>query len=333
MGCVAEIAPHVPMATTCKALGLNRATVYRHKERRRGDAPRRPRPRSSPPRSLKAMEKQAVLDLLHSPRFVDQAPASVYAKLLDEGTYLCSVRTMYRLLAACNEVRERRNQLRHPEYRKPELLATGPNQVWSWDITKLKGPSKWTYFYLFVILDIFSRYVVGWMIAHRESGSLARHLIDQTIAAQGIGPDQLTLHADRGSPMKAKPVAFLLSDLGVTKSQSRPYTSNDNPYSESQFKTLKYRPDFPQRFGSMEDAKAHARAFFSWYNNEHRLGLMTPFQVHYGDTTAIQQKRAEVLNQAFQQHPERFVRKVPEPPACPTSGWINPSKNCQDEGA
>ncbi len=258
---------------------------------------------------------------------MDSSPAEVYATSLDEGRYLCSERTMYRILAEHAEIRERRNQLRHPRYTKPELLATGPNQVWSWDITKLKGPAKWTYFYLYVILDIFSRYVVGWMIAHRESATLARRLIADTCAKQGIKDGQLTVHADRGSSMTSKLVAQLLADLGVTKTHSRPHVSNDNPYSESQFKTMKYRPGFPARFGCIEDARGFCRSFFDWYNREHRhggIGLITPEAVHHGRAAAIRACRQRVLEEAYLANPERFVRGRPTPPPLPQAAWINP---------
>jgi putative transposase len=268
-----------------------------------------------------------VVDTLHAPRFIDKAPHEVYASLLDEGSYLCSIRTMYRVLDRHGEVKERRNQLSHPPYRKPELLATGPNQVWSWDITKLLGPVKWTYYYLYVILDIFSRYVAGWMVAPCESAQLAKRLIEQTCKKQQIQTGQLTIHADRGSSMKSKPVAFLLADLGVTKTHSRPHTSDDNPYSEAQFKTLKYRPDFPGRFGSIEDARCFSRGFFPWYNQEHRhngISLLTPEMVHYGRAQQVLQARETVLRAAYDSHPERFVRKVPEPLPLPAAAWINP---------
>jgi putative transposase len=267
-----------------------------------------------------------VLEVLHAPPFVDLAPAQVYAQLLDAGRYLCSERTMYRLLAAHHEVRERRDQLRHPRYTAPQLLATRPNQLWSWDITKLLGPAKWTYFYLYVILDIFSRYVVGWMVAHRESAALAEKLIRTTCARQGITPGELTLHADRGSSMTSKPVALLLADLGVTKTHSRPHVSNDNPFSEAQFKTLKYRPEFPERFGAIEDARACCQIFFPWYNTAHRhsgLGLLTPHDVHYGLAATRRSARAAVLAAAYAAHPERFVAGAPQPPALPTAVWIN----------
>jgi putative transposase len=283
----------------------------------------------SHPRALSVAEQQAVRDVLHSDRFQDAAPAAVYATLLDEGTYLASERTMYRLLAADGETRSRRDQLVHPAYAKPELLATAPNQVWSWDITKLLGPAKWTYFYLYVILDIYSRYVVGWMVAHREQAELAERLIAETLAKQDISADQLTLHADRGSSMTSKPVAFLLADLGVTKTHSRPHVSNDNPYSEAQFKTLKYRPGFPDRFASMEEARAFCQDFFRWYNAEHRhsgIGLLPPQVVHDGQAQDAYDARSQVLATAYAAHPERFVRQAPRPPQLPTAAWINPPK-------
>ena len=273
-----------------------------------------------------------MLDALHGPRFVDKAPRQVYATLLDEGVYLCSIRTMYRILEANGEVRERRNQLRHPSYAKPELLATGPNQVWSWDITKLLGPAKWTYFYLYVILDIFSRYAVGWMVATRESKALATRLIDETIRKQRVESGQLTLHADRGSSMKSKPVAMLLADLGVTKTHSRPHTSNDNPFSESQFKTLKYRPEFPDRFGSIHDARAFCESFFPWYCAEHYhsgLGLLTPEMVHYGQADRAVAMRNQILTQAWTRHPERFTRGTPSASTPPKAVWINPPQDGQ----
>jgi len=268
-----------------------------------------------------------VLGHLHSERFQDRSPAEVYATLLDEGRYFCAIRTMYRILEEAGESRERRDQLTHPPYTKPELLATGPNQLWSWDITKLLGPAKWTYFYLYVILDVFSRYVVGWMVADREGKELAKHFIAATYKKQGILPGQLTLHADRGSSMKSKPVAFLLADLGVTKTHSRPHVSDDNPFSESQFKTLKYRPEFPDRFGSLQDAREFCQTFFPWYNVEHHhsgIGLLTPEVVHYLRAEEVRASRQQTLDAAFAAHPERFVRKPPQPPALPTEVWINP---------
>lgn len=332
-------------AEACEALGVCRSTLYRR--RSRGSAPgasasasvsklnrRAPRPH----RALDETERAQVLGVLHSERFVDKAPAQVWATLLDEGTYHCSIRTMYRILAEHGEVRERRNQLRHPRYTKPELLAEGPNQVWSWDITKLRGPAKWTYYYLYVILDIFSRYVAGWMVAQRESAELARRLIAESYRKQGIAPEQLTIHADRGSSMRSKSVALLLADLGVTKTHSRPHVSNDNPYSESQFKTLKYCPQFPRRFGSIEDARLFSRSFFDYYNREHRhsgVGLMTPAAVHYGHARKLTDARRRTLLDAHRAHPERFVHGTPKPPILPAQAWINPppEKTTRQDGA
>ncbi len=265
--------------------------------------------------------------MLRSPRFVDKSPAQAWAALLDEETYYCSIRSMYRYLAASGEVKERRNQLRHPNYKKPELLAEAPNEVWTWDITKLRGPVKWTYFYLYVILDIFSRYVVGWMVAHRESAVLAKRLIAEACSKQGIAPNQLTIHADRGASMRSKSVALLLSDLGVTKSHSRPHVSNDNPYSEAQFKTMKYCPQFPDRFGCAQDARGFCVDFFPYYNNNHRhsgIGLLTPAMVHYGQTEQIVAARQDTLLAAYRAHPERFVKRPPQPPTVPSQAWINP---------
>lgn len=326
---VAALAPRVGVRAACDALGTAQAGYYRR--HRHSPAPERPAPvphrDRAQPRALGELEQQAILDMLHSDRFADLAPAEVWAILLDEGVYLGSISTFYRLLRRAGESRERRRQATHPATVKPELVATAPNEVWSWDITKLHGPAKWTYYYLYVILDIYSRYVVGWMVAHRESAALAEVLIRQTCAKQDIGADQLTIHADRGSSMTSKPVAFLLADLGITQSHSRPHVSDDNPFSEAQFKTLKYRPDFPTRFASIEAARRHCQIFFAWYNDEHRhtgLGLHTPADVHYGTAAAIRDKRAGVLTSAFAQHPERFVRKPPEPPALPAASWINP---------
>jgi putative transposase len=270
-----------------------------------------------------------VLAVLHEPRFVDLAPAEVYATLLDEGRYLCSERTMYRVLAAHQEVRERRSQLRHPHCATPELLARRPNELWSWDITKLLGPAKWTYFYLYVMLDVFSRYVVGWMVAYRESAELAEQFVAETCARQGIQRGQLTIHADRGSAMTSKPIALLLADLGVTKTHSRPHVSNDNPFSEAQFKTLKYRPMFPEWFGSIQDTRAHCHEFFTWYNTEHHhsgLGLLTPADVHHGHTEQRLSTRAAVRAAAYLAHPERFTAGPPQPPRRPKAVWINPPK-------
>ena len=279
------------------------------------------------PRALAPAERQAILEALHTDRFADLAPGEVWATLLDEGTYLGSVSTFYRVLREAGESRERRVQATHPATVKPELAADGPNQVYSWDITKLHGPAKWACYHLYVILDIYSRYAVGWMVATRESAVLAEKLIAATCAKQGITRGQLSLHADRGSSMTSKPVALLLADLGVTQSHSRPHVSNDNPYSEAQFKTLKYRPAFPARFASIEAARAHCQEFFPWYNNEHHhggLGLHTAANVHYGRAAAVQAARAQVLDAAYLAHPERFVSKPPAPPDLPGTSWINP---------
>ncbi len=322
MSAVEQLAPTMGVAPVCRGLGVSRASYYR-KKKPKGE----PKPKPKPERALSDEERQQVLDVLHRDRFVDQSPQEVYATLLDEGTYLCSIRTMYRLLADHAEVRERRNQLRHPNYTKPELLATGANQLWSWDITKLYGPCKWTYYYLYVILDVFSRYVVGWMVAHRETAVLAERLIEQTLQKQQIQPGQLTIHADRGAAMTSKAVALLLSDLGVTKTHSRPHVSNDNPYSEAQFKTLKYQPQFPKQFGSIEDARTFCQTFFHWYNHDHHhsgIGLLTPAILHYGQALAVTQHREQVLQAAYHTHPERFVKGLPMPPAIPTKAWINP---------
>ena len=318
-----ELAGQIGQTTeACEALGVARSTLYRRRQVT-PEPKRRPRPH----RALDETEREEVLGALHCERFVDKAPAQVWATLLDEGTYLCSIRTMYRILEEHGEVRERRNQRRHPNYTKPELLAEAPNQVWSWDITKLRGPVKWTYYYLYVILDIFSRYVVGWMLAHRESAALAQRLIAESCRKQDIEPDQLTLHADRGSSMRSKPVALLLADLGVTKTHSRPYVSNDNPYSESQFKTMKYCPQFPSRFGSAEDGRLFCGGFFDYYNYEHRhsgIGFMTPADVHYGRAEQLTTARRQILLEAHRTHPERFVRGTPQPPVLPPQAWINP---------
>jgi len=307
----------------CNALGAAPATIYR---RRQPPKPRDPQPAPTPAHALSTAEREQVLEVLRAPEHVDDSPAQVWAKLLDRDQYLCSVRTMYRVLAASGEVRERRDQLVHPAYAKPELLAERPNTLWSWDITKLLGPAKWTYFYMYVIMDVFSRYVVGWSVQHRESADLAQALIAQAIAQQGIEAGQLTIHADRGTAMRSKPVAFLLADLGVTKTHSRPYTSTDNPYSEAQFKTMKYRPGFPDRFGSIENSREFGRSFFPWYNHEHRhsgIGLMTPAAVHYGQAQMMRESRARVLDQAYLRNPERFRNGAPKPPSLPSAVWIN----------
>jgi len=316
-----QLSEKINVSAACQALGVPRSSYYREKKARpSADHP-------TPSRALTPDERVGVREVLNGERFQDQTPRDVYAALLDEGIYLCHWRTMYRILAEYDEVRERRNQLRHPKCEKPELLATGPNQVWSWDITKLLGPVKWTYYYLYVILDIYSRYVVGWMIAGRETANLAKELIAQTTEKHAVDPEQLTIHADRGGPMIAKSLALLMADLGVNKSHSRPHNSNDNPYSEAQFKTMKYRLGYPDRFGSQPDARVWARSFFDWYNNEHHhsaLGLMTPADVHFGRAPIIIQQRQKVLSTAYQEHPERFVNGPPIAPQLPKAVWINP---------
>jgi putative transposase len=320
---VCEIEPLIGTLPACRALGASRAGVYR---RRRPPRVREHRPRPAPARALSSAERAGVLEQLHSERFLDCAPAEVWATLLDEGTYLASERTMYRILAADGEVRERRAQLTHPPYARPELLAERPNEVHSWDITKLKGPVKWTYYYLYVILDVFSRYAVGWTVQDREDSHVAKALIAQVCDQQQIQSGQLTVHADRGSSMRSKPVAFLLADLGITKTHNRPYTSTDNPYSEAHFKTLKYQPGFPGRFDSIEHARVFSREFFHWYNHQHHhsgIGLMTPATVHHGQAEQTHAARTDVLNAAYAATPDRFVRRPPRPPAPPTAARIN----------
>ena len=327
---VAALAPQIGMRSACRALALNRGFVYRDRLRHRATVPQCvPHARPRPPLALSSAEQDLLLGVLDSERFADIAPATVFATLLDEGRYHGSIRTMYRLLAAQGQNGERRNQRIHPTYAKPELLAIRPREVWSWDITKLKGPAKWTCFHLYVILDIYSRYVVGWLIAHRESAELAEQLIADTVEKENIARGTLTLHADRGTSMRSNPVAALLIDLEVAKTHSRPHVSDDNPYSEAQFKTLKYRPDFPDRFGSIEDARAHCQQFFRWYNHEHRhggIGLMTPAAVHDGTAAALTAQRAITLDAALAANPIRFKRRAPKPPVLPTAAWINPPK-------
>jgi len=325
---VEKLGQEIGITKACQALVVPRSRIYRARtaqmETRGSVEKHKPHPRS-----LRQDEKIQVRQILNSERFQDLAPREVYATLLDEGIYHCSWRTMYRILEEHDEIRERRNQLTHPNYKKPELLATGPKQVWSWDITKLLGPEKWTYYYLYVILDIYSRYVVGWMIAPKETAALARELIEETCSKQNIQPDQLTIHSDRGSPMIAKSMVMLMADLGVTKSHSRPHVSDDNPFSEAQFRTMKYRPDYPKRFGSQQDARVWARHFFEWYNNEHHhssIGLMTPADVHYGHADQIIKGRQTVLEKAYQKNPERFVKGMPTAPQLPDAVWINPPK-------
>ena len=322
MDTVKRIGPALGVAITCVAFGVARSTYYRKRAPMLGPKTRRP----APPRRIPESERTVALEVMHEDRFVDLAPAQVYATLLDEDRYLCSLRTMHRILAENTESRERRNQLRHPNYKKPELLATAPNQLWSWDISKLRGPAKWTYFYLYVVLDVFSRYVVGWMVAHRESTALAKQLIAESCTRQGIQQGQLTLHADRGSSMKSKSLALMLADLGVTKTHSRPYVSDDNPFSEAFFKTYKYRPDYPDRFGEIEDARGFSRDLFDWYNFHHHhagLALLTPADVHFGRVDERVAGRQAVLSRAYDAHPERFPKGPPVAQRPDRQVWIN----------
>lgn len=323
MSGVQELIPLIGVFSACAMLGVARASYYRNT---------RPRPAREPvarPPSFRALsvpERAAVRDCLHQPEHANLPPLQVYARLLDQGVHLCSVSTMYRILRGEGEVRERRNQLVHPAYAKPELLATAPNQLWSWDITKLKGPAKWTYYFLYVVLDVFSRYVVGWLLAERESQMLACKLIEESCEKHHITPGQLTLHADRGAVMRSKTLAQKLADLEVYRTHSRPHCSNDNPFSEAQFKTLKYAPDFPGRFESREHGIRHCQAFFDWYNHHHRhsgIALMTPVDRHYGRTGQVLHVRQAALDSAYANHPQRFVRKPPRALAPPAEVWIN----------
>ena len=331
MDAVTNLGTTVGVAAACDCLGVARASYYRQRPVVGPVAvppsePDMPATRALPARALSQAERSEVLSVLHQERFQDCSPAAIQATLLDEGRYLCSTRTMYRILEKQGESRERRDQLVHPAYHKHELLATAPNQLWSWDITKLMGPAKWTYFYLYVILDVFSRYVVGWMIAPRETAELAKQFLEETILKHKIPPGQLTIHADRGPSMKSQPVAFLMVDLGVNKTHSRPYVSDDNPYSESQFRTMKYRPDFPDRFGSIQDSRVFGQQFFDWYNNEHRhsgIGMLTPAMVHFGEAEVVLAQRQTVLDAAYSAHPDRFVLRPPKPLQLPTAVWIN----------
>ena len=325
---VTQLASLIGTRAACRATGRPQASYYRRHRQSPPPPPlhgpkRAPRPQ---PRALGEAERAGVRAVLNSEDFVDQAPAAVYHQLLDEGVYLCSPSTMYRILRRHGEVRERRRHATHPAHAKPELLATAPNTVWSWDITRLRGPAKRVFYHLYSIIDVYSRYTVGWMVAAREDEHLAERLIADTLAKQNIPPGTLTIHADRGSSMTSRTVAQLLSDLGVDRSHSRPRISNDNPFSEAQFKTLKYRPDFPDRFTSIEAARAHVQAFFRWYNTEHRhsgVAWHTPHDVHYGHVEAVRAARADTLAAAYARHPERFVRKPPQPPVIPTTVWIN----------
>jgi putative transposase len=325
MSAIEAVTANGETSALCHSVGVSRASLYRHRQPPQSSMARSPHAPS--PRALVPAERQTILDTLHSERFVDQSPAEVHATLLEEQTYLGSVRTMYRVLAEADEVRERRDQARHPAYTKPELVATAPNQIWSWDITKLKGPVKYLYFSLYVILDLFSRYVVGWMVAGHESARLAQRLIEATCLKQGIGPHQLTIHADRGAPMRSKLVAELCADLGIDTSHSRPRVSNDNPFSEAQFRTLKYRPAFPDRFGSIEHARAIGHDLFAWYNDAHHhsgLSYLTPADVHHGRTATILEIRHRTRLAAYAAHPERFVQGPPRTETIPDAVWINP---------
>lgn len=321
---VTEVATLVGVGAACSALSLPRATYYRATR----PAPRKvPTPRKAPARALLQSERQEVLQVLHSEAFVDTAPSEVVASLLGQGVYHCSARTMYRILAERGESRERRDQLRHPQYKRPELLATAPNQVWSWDITKLRAAEKWTYYYLYVLLDIYSRYVVGWLLSHRESGELAAELLEQSYHKHGVDPDQLVVHADRGAAPTSKTLKQMMVDLGVTPSHSRPHVSNDNPFSESQFHTVKSRPDYPDRFGCFEDARSFCQRTFSWYNDDHHhsgIAMLTPAQVHFGQAALVLAERQRVLDIAYAAHPERFVNGPPRVAALREAVWINP---------
>jgi putative transposase len=326
-----ELSRQVGAEPACRALGVSRATFYR----RKGPTPGHQQPHPTPARALCNAERERVIDVLSSPRFVDRSPGEVFATLLDEAKYFCSERTMYRILAANQAVKERRNQRQHPEYTKPELMATAPNQVWSWDITKLLGPKKWNYYYLYVLLDIFSRYAVGWMVADRENSALAGRLIEETCNKQGVSPKILTLHSDRGAPMTSKCTAQLLADLGVTRSLSRPQISDDNPFSEAQFKTLKYQPGFPARFNSIEHATGHSRSFFPWYNIEHRHGgicMLTPHDVHYGRAPEVLGQRQRIMDAAYAAHPERFVGVTPNIRPLPDGVCITPPETTTTGG-
>lgn len=325
MSTCTELATMTGVAEACRVLGIPRSSLYRLRKPA-NESLKPARKRANSPRALDEMERETVRTVLNSERFQDQAPREVYATLLDEGVYHCHWRTMYRLLSEQDAVRERRNQLRHPAYSRPELLATAPNQLWSWDITKLRGPAKLTYYYLYVMLDVFSRYVVGWMVAEHESAALAEELIAAACTRQEIRASQLTIHADRGAAMTAKSVALLMSDLGVTKSHSRPHVADDNPYSEAHFRTLKYAPTYPDRFGALLDARQWSHGFFTWYNQEHHhsaLALLTPADIHYGRAAEKLVQRQFILQQAYAEHPERFVQGQPLPTQPPGAVWIN----------
>jgi putative transposase len=334
---IQELSREMSVADACNGMGFPRSTFYRlissSPFQKSAEASRSTRASS---RGLAKVEREQVREILNSEQFMDCTPYVVYATLLDEGKYLCSISTMYRILRAHDEVRERRNQRKVPTYKKPELLATKPNELWSWDISWLRGPVHGKYYYIYVILDVFSRYIVAWGIFEVESAELAIKMIEFAYQKQGIASDTLTLHSDRGPAMVSIPVAHLLEQLGVAKSHSRPYTANDNPYSEAQFKTMKYRFDYPDRFQSIQQARNWARSFISWYNFEHfhsGIGLIPPAALHFGYAQQLFDRRQRTLDSAFQLHPERFINGRPQPPAIPTEVWINkPAQHYQPEG-
>ena len=325
MTAVAEVGAAVALEPLCDALGVSRATVYRRRNAKSGCRPRRPRPK----RALALEERDVVAELLVSDRFVDRSPALIVHTLLDESLYYCSPRTMYRILAERDQLGERRAQRIHPKYQRPELMASAPNQVWSWDISRLRTTVKWRYLYLYVILDIFSRMVVGWMIAEHENSALAKQLIEESIDAHAVEPGSLVLHADRGTQMTSKTLAQLLADLDVTASFSRPHVSNDNPFSESHFRTAKYEPSYPGKFGNMQDGLAWGRGFFPWYNLEHRhsgIAYLTPSDMHYGRGEQVLKRRHEVMLEVYAAHPERFPNGPPKLVSAPTRAYINPPR-------
>lgn len=315
--------PSVPIFRACHALNVSRATVYRNT---RPSSPPSPRSRAASPRRLSDEERGAVMDVLHSPEFVDQPPHEVYATLLSGGVYLASVRTMYRLLAERGETQERRNQRRALVHPKPSLTATAPNQVWTWDITKLATTAVGVFLHAYVIIDLFSRYVVGWMVAAKECKHLAAQLFAETIARHGVEPG-LKVHADRGSAMKSDTLAQLLATLGVERSFSRPRVSDDNAFSEAQFKTLKYQPDYPGRFLGEVHARGWLASFFGWHNDEHHhsgLALFTPADVFFARVDQIRAVRQAALDEAYQAHPERFPHGPPRVALPPSEVSINP---------
>jgi putative transposase len=323
-----ELSSKVGLRKACQVVGISRSQVYRARRASRAVFPV-PREKTSPKRKLPPAERETVRDMHNSLRFQDLVPQEVCATLMDESQYLCHWRTMYRILDKHQEVREQSNQLSHTSYTRPELLATLLNELWSWDIIRFFESTKWTYFYLYVILDVFSRFVVGWMVTLQEIASLAEELIAETCRRQGIKSGQLTMHADRGQAMTSKTMAMLLADLGVTKTHSRLHVSNDSPYSEAQFKTLKYRLDYPVRFGSLPYARSWSREFFNWYNYEHHhtgIGLLTPADVHYGRVEEVLSQRLQVLQAAYEKNPERFVKEPTILQALPSAVWINAPK-------